>query len=182
MYTRILECISTYVRDDLRQCTSGPADPAVLLSARPVDDPLESIMYMTSVGVPGSVYQTVRSLRQARAARLGALQRKVPRVHMLLLWILAGTMLLSFPLLGAGTQEMMGYNVWTVERCLFGITAVAVVLTKALLGELLCPTGGAYSVDGVLSVMVGGLEQELSERMAGRRQKTESPSSQTFRP
>ena len=105
MYGKVLESISKYVRDDLKQLQS---DPAVLISARPVDDPLESIMYMTSVGVPSSVYETVRSLRQARAARLGALQRKLPRVHMLLLWLLAGIELVSFPLLGAGTQTLGG--------------------------------------------------------------------------
>jgi hypothetical protein len=89
------------------------ADPAVLLSGRPADDPLESIMYMTSVGVPSTVYETVRSLRQARAARLGALQRKLPPIHMLLLWILAAIELASFPLLGAGTQSIGGYNILT---------------------------------------------------------------------
>ncbi len=105
MYAKVLESISKYVSNDLKQLQ---ADPAVLISARPVDDPLESIMYMTSVGVPSSVYETVRSLRQARASRLGALQRKLPRVHMLLLWLLAGIELISFPLLGAGTQTLGG--------------------------------------------------------------------------
>lgn len=105
MYAKVLESITKYVSNDLKQLQ---ADPAVLISARPVDDPLESIMYMTSVGVPSSVYETVRSLRQARAARLGALQRKLPRVHMLLLWLLAGIELISFPLLGAGTQTLGG--------------------------------------------------------------------------
>ncbi|KAI2489866.1 hypothetical protein MHU86_24721 [Fragilaria crotonensis] len=62
IYTQVLKSISQYVRDDLKNLQ---ADPAVLLSARPIDDPLESVMYMTSVGVPSSVYETVRSLRQA---------------------------------------------------------------------------------------------------------------------
>jgi len=82
MYKQVLRYISNYVEYDLKQLQ---CDPAVLLSARPVDDPLESIMYMTSVGVPSTVYETVRSLRQARATRLGALQRKLPKVHMILL-------------------------------------------------------------------------------------------------
>jgi hypothetical protein len=59
------------------------ADPAVLLSSRPMDDPLEAVMYLTSVGVPSSVYDTVRSLRQARAGRLEALHQKLPQIHML---------------------------------------------------------------------------------------------------
>ena len=166
MYNQVLKSISMYVQDDLKQLQ---ADPAVLLSARPVDDPLEAIMYMTSVGVPSSVYETVRSLRQARAHRLGALQRKLPRIHMLLLWILATIELCSFPLLGAGTQTIGGYSILTVEGCLFGIMTFGIVMTLRVVGELWRPAGGAYNVDQVLSVMVRGLEQELDERMSGKR-------------
>jgi hypothetical protein len=164
MYGRVLDSISKYVQNDLKQLK---ADPAVLISARPVDDPLESIMYLTSVGVPSSVYDTVRSLRQARAARLGALQRKLPKVHFILLWILAVIELISFPLLGAGTQSIGGYNILTVEGVLFGVMTFGIVMTMKVISELNRPGGGAYTVDGVLNVMVKGLEQELTERMAG---------------
>lgn len=166
MYGRVLESISKYVQNDLKQLK---ADPAVLISARPVDDPLESIMYLTSVGVPSSVYETVRSLRQARAARLGALQRKLPQVHFVLLWILAVIELISFPLLGAGTQTIGGYNILTVEGVLFGIMTFGIVMTMKVLGELYRPGGGAYNVDGVLGIMIRGLELELKERLAGGR-------------
>ena len=172
MYNQVLRSISTYVQDDLKQLN---ADPAVLLSARPVDDPLEAIMYMTSVGVPSSVYETVRSLRQARAHRLGALQRKLPRIHMLLLWILAAIELCSFPLLGAGTQTIGGYNILTVEGVLFGIMTFGIVMTLRVVGELWRPAGGAYNVDAVLRVMVRGLEQELDERMSGKRSNFKAP-------
>ncbi len=175
MYGRVLESISKYVQNDLKQLK---ADPAVLISARPVDDPLESIMYLTSVGVPSSVYETVRSLRQARAARLGALQRKLPRVHFILLWILAVIELVSFPLLGAGTQTIGGYNILTVEGVLFGVMTFGIVMTMKVISELNRPGGGAYNVDGVLSVMIKGLEIELKERLAGGRKQVanESPS------
>jgi hypothetical protein len=166
MYSRCLDSISRYVRDDLKQIQS---DPAILLSARPVDDPLESIMYMTSVGVPSTVYETVKSLREARAQRLGALQRKLPSIHMLLLWILAAIELVSFPLLGAGTQTIGGYNILTVEGILFGVMTGGIVMTLRVVGELWRPAGGAYNVDSVLSVMVSGLEEELKARTAGRR-------------
>jgi hypothetical protein len=166
MYRRFLERISRYVQEDLKRLQ---ADPAVLLSARPVDDPLESIMYMTSVGVPSTVYETVRSLRQARAARLGALQRKLPAAHMWLLWILAAIELSSFPLLGAGTQAIGGYKILTVEGILFGVMTAGIVLTLRVVGELWRPAGGAYNVDAVLSVMVRGLEEELAGRMKGQR-------------
>mmetsp|Transcript_4579 Transcript_4579/g.8832 ORF Transcript_4579/g.8832 Transcript_4579/m.8832 type:complete len:442 (-) Transcript_4579:44-1369(-) len=166
MYGRVLESICKYVQNDLKQLK---ADPAVLISARPIDDPLEAIMYLTSVGVPSSVYETVRSLRQARAARLGALQRKLPKVHFVLLWILALIELVSFPLLGAGTQTLGGYNILTVEGILFGIMTFGIVVTMRVIGELYRPGGGAYNVDGVLSIMIKGLELELKERMAGGR-------------
>lgn len=125
MYPKVLRSIQQYVDDDLKQLQ---ADPAVLLSARPMDDPLETIMYLTSVGVPSTVYDSVKSLRQARAQRLGALQRKLPQAHMLLLWILAALELVSFPLLGAGTQSIGGYNILTIEGCLFGVMTAGIVL------------------------------------------------------
>jgi hypothetical protein len=71
----------------------------------------------------------VRSLRQARAGRLGALQRKLPQVHMLLLWILSANVLVSFPLLGAGTQIIGGYKLLTIEGLLFGVMTAGIVLT-----------------------------------------------------
>ena len=43
MYQRVLQSMSTYVQTDLKKLQ---ADPAVLLSARPMDDPLETIMYL----------------------------------------------------------------------------------------------------------------------------------------
>ena len=135
MYKKVLSAIYTYVREDLKKLQ---ADPAVLLSARPVDDPLESIMYMTSVGVPSTVYDTVRSLRQARAGRLGALQRKLPQVHMLLLWILSAIVLVSFPLLGAGTQIIGGYNILTIEGLLFGVMTSGIVMTLRVSSEKCC--------------------------------------------
>ena len=162
MYRQCLDSISNYVRNDLKKIKT---DPAVLLSARPVDDPLESIMYMTSVGIPSYVYETVKSLREARAARLGALQRKLPAMHMSLLWTLAAILIVSFPLLGAGTQTIGGYKILTVEGTLFGVMTAGIVLTLRIVGELWRPAGGAYNVDGVLSVMVRGLEEELRARL-----------------
>lgn len=38
-----------------------------------------------------------------------------------------------------------------------------------VVGELWRPAGGAYNVDGVLSVMVSGLEEELQARMSGNK-------------
>ena len=117
------------------------------------------------MGVPSSIYDTVRSLRQARALRLGALQRKLPPVHLLLLWLLAIIELSSFPVLGAGTQTIGGYNILTIEGGLFAIMTFGIVLTLNVVGELYTGSGGAYNVDSVLQVMVSGLDEELAIRM-----------------
>lgn len=90
------------VRLTERWSTASQVPPAELLSTRPMEDPLESIMYMTSVGVPSIVYETVKNLRQARGNRLGAMQRKFPFLGIGLLYLLALVELLAFPLLGAG--------------------------------------------------------------------------------
>lgn len=79
LYKRLLGCVQEYVENDLTKFND--IEPAVLLSSKPMDDPLEEILYLTSVGEPSLIYQTVRSLRQARAGRLGALQRKLPQIH-----------------------------------------------------------------------------------------------------
>jgi len=58
-----------------------------------------------------------------------------------------------------------------------------------VIGELYRPGGGAYNVDAVLAVMVKGLEEELTDRLAGGMSfvsKNMSPSpqyeNQTFSP
>lgn len=163
MYRMCLGAVKRYVEEDLKEGLGK--DPARVLSARPMDDPLEVIMYLTSVGVPSSIYDTVRSLRQARAMRLGALQKKLPPVHFLLLWLLGGIELSCFPVLGAGTQTIGGYNILTIEGCLFGIMTFGIVLTLNVVGELYAGSGGAYNVDSVLRRMVRGLDEELEMRM-----------------
>ncbi|KAL3806238.1 hypothetical protein ACHAXA_008222 [Cyclostephanos tholiformis] len=161
--------------------------PSSLLSARPADDPLEAILYLTSVGTPGMIYDTVRSLRQARSRRLGALQRKVPMMHLAILWILGGVMISSFPILvgvggasviassaSAGSASSMraaagavSYGgIITLQGMFFGMATFAVVMTKLVLGELWRTKAhsGAYNVDAALRVMVRGLQNELEER------------------
>lgn len=45
--------------DDAQDLRRLDLPPAVLLSSKPSSDPLESILYATSVGVPSVVYETV---------------------------------------------------------------------------------------------------------------------------
>ncbi len=99
-----------------------------------------------------------------------------------MLWILAALELVSFPLLGAGTQTIGGYNILTIEGLLFALMTASIVLTLRVVMELWRPTGGAYNVDGVLKVMVRGLERELEARQKGvtiKAQRGNFPSSST---
>ena len=64
--------------------------------------------------------ETVRDLRQARGRRLGAMQRKFPRLGIVLLYILALLELAAFPLLGAGTAVGAPQSIFNVQGALFG--------------------------------------------------------------
>jgi len=166
LYEKILLCIQAYVRDDLTKFND--IEPSQLISKRPCDDPLEQILYLTSVGEPSLVYQTVRSLRQARSSRLGALQRKLPRLHMVLLWTLAAIVLFTFPLLGAGSQTIGGLGILQVQSWYLGFIVFGISLTMGVVDELRRPAEvGAYNARTVLDVMVKGLEEELNLRLNG---------------
>ena len=161
-YGPALECIKGYVTDDLRRIDLSPAE---LLSSKPSKDPLERIMLMTSVGVPSVIYDTLRSLRQARAYRLGAMQRKFPALGIALLYLLAGLELLAFPLLGAGFSEGSGEGILALQSLLFASLAGAHVLVLRIVQELWQSAGGVFNVDEVLQQMVFGLEEELVLRV-----------------
>ena len=167
LYRRILEQMDRYCRYDLRRFND--VEPAILLSARPSDDPLEDILYLTSVGEPSAVYQTVRALRQARAYRLAALQKKLPSIHMTLLWVLAAIVLFTFPLLGAGVQTIGGDEILQVQSWYLSFIVFGISLVMGVVYELQRPgETGAYNARMVLAVMVTGLEEELRDRLAGR--------------
>lgn len=166
LYEQILQCIFKYVHEDLTKFNAD--EPAKLLAARPADDPLEDILYLTSVGEPSVVYQTVRGLRQARAFRLGALQRKLPDIHMILLWCLFAIVLNTFPLLGAGSQTIGGTAILAVQSYYFGFIVFGMALTMGVVNELRRPgIKGAYNAYLVLQVMVKGLVEEIDLRLAG---------------
>lgn len=165
MYQRILVCIDAYIQQDLTQIT---IEPSVLLSQCPMDDPLEDILYLTSVGEPGTIYGTVKSLRQARAKRLGALQQKLPPIQMALLYALSGCVLFTFPLLGAGSQTLGGYGILQVQAVYLAFISFGISLVLGVINELRLPNGnGAYNVGTVLNIMVSGLREELEGRMNG---------------
>mmetsp|Transcript_142648 Transcript_142648/g.273970 ORF Transcript_142648/g.273970 Transcript_142648/m.273970 type:complete len:438 (+) Transcript_142648:82-1395(+) len=158
-YQEALLCIRRYIKNDLRRLSVTPAD---LLSSRPMEDPLESIMYMTSVGVPSIVYETVRSLRQARGNRLAAIQRKFPSLGIGLLYLLAFSLLLGFPMLGAAITNQEGTV--ALQAVLFACLCGSIELVLSIILELWRSTGGVFNVDEVLQQMVFGLEEELTVR------------------
>ncbi|CAE7384559.1 unnamed protein product [Symbiodinium natans] len=161
-YRSALENIRRYVKHDLRRID---IPPSVLCACKPRDDPLESILYLTSVGVPSAVYETVRSLRQRRGDRLGAVQRKLPPVQMALLYVLGGLNLVGLLLLALRRPSAAEYHLC---RGLFAMMAGGLMMTMRVIHELWVPVGGAYNVDGVLRVMIRGLEDELDQRLKGK--------------
>jgi len=128
-----------------------------------MEDPLESIMYMTSVGVPSIVYETVKNLRQARGTRLGAFQRKFPALGIILLYLLAALELFCFPFLGYGTANLQG--MLSLQSLLFGLLSAGHMLVLRIIQELWQSSGGVFNVDAVLQQMVLGLEEELELRV-----------------
>ena len=155
-----------YVDRDLKR---ADLSPAVLLSTRPRDDPLEAIMWQTSVGTPGAIYDTVRWLRKARGERLGAMQRKLPPLHFALLVLLGLLEVCAFPLLSAGAATTVGAGALRVEAAMFALMTAALTLTLGVVVQLWRPRGSAYSVDAALAVMVEGLEGEIAARRAAIR-------------
>ena len=164
LYQTILQQMDRYVREDLQQLND--IDPATMLSSRPCDDPLEDILYLTSVGEPSQIYQSIRSLRQARAQRLGSLQMKLPEIQMTLLWILAAIVLFVFPLLGAGSQTIGGYAILQVQSWYISFLVFGISLVMGIIYELRSPNQpGAYNARTILGIMISGLQEELQQRL-----------------
>jgi len=168
-YRSMLESMDAYISELVLGVRLG-CPPAVLVAAKPANDPLENILYATSVGVPSVVYDTVRSLRQARGQRLGATQRKFPLEHFILLNVLGALELLVFPLLGAGISgyeadaASPGHVLW-VQSVVFAFLAGGVVLALQVVQDLRTPTCGLYNLNEALDDMVEGLRGELQRRL-----------------
>lgn len=141
--------------------------PAKLISTRPIDDPLETVLFLTSVGEPSSIYDTVKQLRQAQSKRLGAMQRKMPEINMYLLYSLGFMSWMTFPIVATGSQTVGGPGLLEVDRLQlsFGILVMGIVF--GIINELKCPViASAYNVSySVLYQLITGLEQELITRM-----------------
>jgi hypothetical protein len=179
LYTNLLQQINRYVKYDLERFND--IEPAIMCSLRPCDDPLEEILFLTSVGEPSHIYQSIRSLRQARAQRLGSLQMKLPEIQMTLLWILAAIVLFTFPLLGAGSQTIGGNEILRVQSWYLSFIVFGISLVMGIIYELRRPgQPGAYNARTVLAVMVAGLEEELQQRLDASRSNDSNETTNPF--
>ena len=127
---QLLENVRRYVDDDLTRLSAEPVTALLGGSSKSYADPLEQVMWLTSVGSPGDVYETVRSLREARGQRLGALQRKLPAAHFGLLAVLGVLVLAIFPLLAAATGAAVAPEdgLLRVQAVLFGLMTFAIAV------------------------------------------------------
>lgn len=198
VYNIILKNISKYIEDDLKLVTDyktihGKSSsshlnflmndmnlpredlPSLILSRRPEHDPLENILYITSVGEPSRIYSTVKELRQARARRLGALQRKMPEVNMYLLYVLGFTVWISFPIVAAGSETVGGDALLQVFRIQLSIGVFAMVGLLGIVNELKRPEiASAYNIDySVLGKLMAGIEEDLERRIEKTKMTTE---------
>lgn len=141
-----------------------PRAAAVAKGEGRFEDPLEELLYATSVGLPSPhVYATVKDVRAARSRRLGAVQRKLPGLQFGMLYALGASLLSSFVITVAGYAP--GANL-AMEKWGFAVLAFALVTCLRVLEDIWSPTSGAYSVSRVLDTMLAGLESELEERLA----------------
>jgi len=127
---QLLENVRRYVDDDLTRLSAEPVTALLGGSSKSYADPLVQVMWLTSVGSPGDVYETVRSLREARGQRLGALQRKLPAAHFGLLAVLGVLVLAIFPLLAAATGAAVAPEdgLLRVQAVLFGLMTFAIAV------------------------------------------------------
>ena len=168
-YAGVLDDVQRYVDRDLKRAIVARR----FIIDAPRDDPLEAIMWQTSVGTPGAIYDTVRWLRRARGERLGAMQRKLPPLHFALLFLLGILEVCAFPLLSAGAATTVGAGALRVEAAMFALMTAALTLTLGV-GAIVETAARPVRWTLALAVMVEGLEDELnaSGRRTGRAPRT----------
>ena len=178
VYKLLLLAIQRYINEDLKVITNISSStssnatnredlPLILLCQMPQNDPLQSVLYLTSVGQPGYIYSTIKSLRKARSIRLASLQRKMPEVNMYLLYVLGFTTWVTFPIVTAGASTIGGEALIHLYRKLLSLGVFGMGLVLGILNELKQPeVGSAYNVDySILGTMLDGLEKEVNGRL-----------------
>ena len=167
---RALNCVRQYCARDLRRRSTASAKQ-LRLALPPGrneghQDPLEELLYLSSVdGDPSAhVYATVKELRKLRANRLGALERKLPPVHFVMLYGLGFLLLFGFVLDVAGRQASVAVRAaLKLETFVFAVAAFALTACLRVLQDIWSPKSGAYNVDAILVTCVTGLELQLND-------------------
>jgi len=176
---RALVCVQRYASRDLRKRSSKSAEQLKLSVANEAcyldtgsydfNDPLEELLYLSSNdGNPSShVYATVKELRKLRANRLGALERKLPPAHFVLLYGLGFLLLGAFLLDVSAGIAINGASSLQLELSVFAVATFALTASLRVLQDIWSPKTGAYNVDAVLVTCVTGLERQLDELLRG---------------
>ncbi|CAE7401965.1 tyrP-A [Symbiodinium natans] len=165
----LLDSMETYLVQDLQRL----GEARILQNAGDEPDPLESLLFCTSVGVPSSVCSSVRAIRQARASRLAAAQRQFPVAHLLLIGVFGTCSLSIFLLLGAGlagfeaAEATRPGHLLAILAPLFGLLVGVQAITAAVLRELSLPGGSQiFRAQDVVQQSLEGLLAELRQRRA----------------
>lgn len=163
-----LRCVRRYASCDLRRRGDETASQ-LRLKVPPGEsgysDPLEELLYLTSIGAPSEhCYATVKELRAARAARLGSLARKLPGVHIVLLYGLGAALLSAFVLEGAAAHAAAPQGTClSCEGAIFAVCASALFGCLRILQDIWSRKSGAYNVNALLVTCVMGLERQLDD-------------------
>ncbi|CAJ1443650.1 unnamed protein product [Effrenium voratum] len=163
----LLETVEAYLVEDLQNLGKS----GLLPDRGGAVDPLESMLFVTSVGLPSCICDSVRSIRQARAERLAAAQRRFPLGHQVILSAMAACAMAVFILLAAGLAGFEADSatkpghLLTVLAPLFGLLMSAQVLTASVLTELSnCGGSDLFRAQDVVQQSLSGLLAELRQR------------------
>mmetsp|Transcript_57012 Transcript_57012/g.137828 ORF Transcript_57012/g.137828 Transcript_57012/m.137828 type:complete len:241 (-) Transcript_57012:45-767(-) len=163
----LLDDVRAHLEQDLRQLSRPLLPP----ERRGGGDPLERLLFATSVGVPSSISSSARALRQARATRLASVRRRFPLGHFVILSLFALLVLSFFLIVGAGLagfepegQALLpGHLLWLLSP-LFGLLVTTNILSALVLRELSDLGDGIFGVQIVLRETLEGLLEELDHR------------------
>ena len=84
--------------------------------------------------VAKAICSTIRQLRQSRSRRLAAMQRKMPEINLIMLYILGSMAFVTFPIIAAGSSTVGGDALLNVQRVQLslGVAAMGGVLGVVL--------------------------------------------------
>lgn len=167
--TELLDEVSSYLLEDFDHV----GRPALLPIRRNNSaDPLERLLFATSVGVPSSsICSSIRAIRQARAERLAAAQRRFPSGHFLLVGVLGAMVLGIYLLLASGLASfegpvdalLPGHLLWLLA-VLFGVLVSALTFTAGVAKELADPDLGLFGVSELMKELSHGLARSVDSR------------------